>query len=102
MDEIIKELGTMFEVILFDSPPIVAVTDAVVLSKKVDGVVLIVKAGRTTTEMVAKAKRQLLDVVQAGRDAAAEAIQDNEIPRKYEGPVKKYFGDLEESGKKAP
>ena len=62
MQEIIDELGHQFDIILFDSPPIVAVTDAVVLSKKVDGVVLIIKAGRTTSEMVLKAKKQLTDV----------------------------------------
>jgi len=62
MDEVIAELESMFDIILFDSPPIVAVTDAVVLSKNVDGVVLIVKSGKTTAEMVTKATRQLSDV----------------------------------------
>jgi polysaccharide biosynthesis transport protein len=62
MDEVIAELETRFDIILFDSPPIVAVTDAVVLSKKVDGVVLIVKAGKTTSDMVARVKKQLSDV----------------------------------------
>ena len=62
MQEIITELENRFDIVLFDSPPIVAVTDAVVLSKKVDGVVLIVKSGKTTSEMLVKAKRQLEDV----------------------------------------
>ena len=62
MDEVIKELEGLFDVILFDSPPVVAVTDAVVLSKKVDGVVLIIKSGKTTFEMLNKAQRQLGDV----------------------------------------
>lgn len=62
MEEVIKELEGLFDVILFDSPPIVAVTDAVVLSKKVDGVVLIIKSGKTTFEMLNKAQRQLGDV----------------------------------------
>jgi hypothetical protein len=54
------------------------------------------------SQVKGESKKELQDVIQAGRDAAAEAIQDNEIPRKYELPVKKYFGDLEESGKKTP
>ena len=45
-----------------------------------------------------QSNKQLQDVIQAAKDTAAEAINDNEIPRKYEGPVKKYFGELEESG----
>jgi len=43
-----------------------------------------------------ESRRQLSDVVQASKDRAAEAISDKRIPRKYEGPVKKYFGTLEE------
>ena len=37
------------------------------------------------------------EVVQAARDNAAEAVNENEIPRKYEKAVKKYFGELEEA-----
>ncbi len=40
-------------------------------------------------------KRKLKEVVQAGKDSAAEAIGDNRIPRKYEDTVKRYFGRLE-------
>ena len=46
-----------------------------------------------------EARREFSEVVQAGRDSAAEAINENEIPRKYEGAVKSYFGQLEEAGK---
>jgi hypothetical protein len=41
------------------------------------------------------AQREYQQVIQAARDNAAEAIKDNDIPRKYEGAVKKYFGELE-------
>ena len=42
-----------------------------------------------------ESKRKLSTAVQASKDAAAEAIRDNKIPRKYEGAVKKYFGGME-------
>lgn len=42
-------------------------------------------------------KRQLKEVVQAAKDAAAEAVTDNKVPRKYEGAVRKYFGDFEQA-----
>jgi len=38
--------------ILIDSPPSTAVTDAVVLSKSVDGVILVIRAGHTAREIV--------------------------------------------------
>ncbi|MCZ7585327.1 MAG: CpsD/CapB family tyrosine-protein kinase [Deltaproteobacteria bacterium] len=62
MAKMIEELNERFDLVLFDSPPVVAVTDAVVLSKSVDGVVVVVKAGKTTTELFGRAIRQLLDV----------------------------------------
>jgi len=45
-----------------------------------------------------EARRTFSDVVQAGRASAAEAISENEIPRRYEDAVKEYFSQLEESG----
>ena len=50
------------------------------------------------TQVKGEAKRSLADVIQAGRDSAAESISENRIPRKYEEAVKKYFGQLEKSG----
>ncbi len=45
-----------------------------------------------------KAQRDFTEVVQAGRASAAEAISENQIPRRYEGAVKEYFNQLEASG----
>ena len=45
-----------------------------------------------------EARRGFSEVVQAGRASAAEAISENQIPRRYEGPVKDYFSQLEKSG----
>ncbi|MHC4475851.1 MAG: hypothetical protein ACYTEL_09400 [Planctomycetota bacterium] len=50
------------------------------------------------TQVKGEARRDFSAVVQAARDSAAEAISDNQIPRKYEQAVKSYFGQLEESG----
>ncbi len=50
------------------------------------------------SQVKGEAERDFSEVVQAARDSAAEAINENEIPRKYEGPVKEYFNQLEESG----
>jgi hypothetical protein len=44
-----------------------------------------------------EARREFSQVVQAGRDSAAEAISENQIPRRYEGAVKEYFNQLEAS-----
>jgi capsular exopolysaccharide synthesis family protein len=62
MSRLMAELEERFDLIVFDSPPIVAVTDAIVLSRRVDGVVLVAKAGKTTTDIFSRALRQLEDV----------------------------------------
>lgn len=62
MGELAEEFADRYDLVLFDSPPVVAVTDAVIMSKIVDGVILIAKAGKTTREIISKATRQLGDV----------------------------------------
>ncbi|MDY6876364.1 MAG: CpsD/CapB family tyrosine-protein kinase [Chloroflexota bacterium] len=62
MEEIIAALKTQADVVLFDAPPVIAVTDAAVLGTKVDGVLLVVCAGRTRREHAQRA-RELLERV---------------------------------------
>lgn len=50
------------------------------------------------TQVKGEARRGFSEVVQAGRASAAEAISENQIPRRYEDAVKEYFSQLEESG----
>ncbi len=59
IDEILAQLGEQADVVLLDSPPVVAVTDASVLSAKVDGVLLVVGAGTVKRDLARKAKAQL-------------------------------------------
>jgi protein-tyrosine kinase len=64
MSEIIACLLAQADMLLFDTPPIIAVTDAALLSAKVDGVVLVIGAGKTRREYARRAKA-LLDKVNA-------------------------------------
>ena len=64
MGEVIAALQQLADVVLFDAPPIVAVTDAAVLASKVDAVLLVVSAGKTKRDHAKKAKA-LLDKVNA-------------------------------------
>ncbi len=64
MDEVVAHLATLAEIIIFDAPPIITVNDASLLASKVDGVLLVVKAGDTKREHV-KAAKDRLDKVNA-------------------------------------
>lgn len=59
MGRIISDLRQEADIVLFDSPPIVAVTDAAILSRKVDGVVLVVSIGQTKRDHAVKAREIL-------------------------------------------
>ena len=48
-----------YDVVLFDAPPVVAVTDAQILANKCDGTILVVYSGKTEKEMAVKAKELL-------------------------------------------
>jgi non-specific protein-tyrosine kinase len=59
MERLLEMLKAEAEFVLFDCPPIIAVTDAAVLARRVDGVLLVVSAGKTRREHAARAKSQL-------------------------------------------
>ncbi|NPV67978.1 MAG: CpsD/CapB family tyrosine-protein kinase [Anaerolineae bacterium] len=62
MDEVIGVLKARAEFVLFDAPPVLAVADAAILGSKVDGVLLVVRAGQTRRDQAIRAK-ELLDQV---------------------------------------
>ncbi len=47
------------DMILIDSPPVLAAPDPLLLSKQVDGVIMVIRAGKTPKDYVAKALRSL-------------------------------------------
>lgn len=64
MKEVLRELQDQADLVLFDSPPVIAVTDALVLANQIDGVVLVLDSGEVTRE-AAKQARMLLEKVKA-------------------------------------
>ncbi|MBW2190536.1 MAG: polysaccharide biosynthesis tyrosine autokinase [Deltaproteobacteria bacterium] len=56
------DLLAQFDYVLFDSPPMGAVTDAAILAPQVDGVLLVVRAGTSTLHAVSGARKQLNSV----------------------------------------
>lgn len=59
-DGAIARLKAQADFVLFDAPPVIAVTDAVVLGAKVDGVLLILQAGKSRRDHAERA-RQILE-----------------------------------------
>ena len=60
MDEVLLEAYKMFDIVLIDTPPVMAVTDAQILANKCDGVVLVARSEKTEKDKLIKVK-QILD-----------------------------------------
>ncbi len=78
LTEAIAELRTKFKFIVIDSPPVMAATDAVILSVQCDGVLLVVRSGETpkeaftrTRDLLTSVKCHLLGVVLNAVDSSA-------------------------------
>lgn len=74
----LAELRTKYKFVVIDSPPIMAATDAVILSVQADGVLLVVRSGETPKEaftrsrdLLVSVKSNLLGVVLNAVDAGA-------------------------------
>lgn len=59
MKHLIEEMRERFAYVIFDSPPVLAVTDAIVLAARADGVVLCVHGGKTPRDLVQRSAERL-------------------------------------------
>jgi len=59
MNELIGGLSEKFDIIIWDSPPLMTVTDSLILSKFLNGTIIVTKAGKTTYEIVGRGLRSL-------------------------------------------
>jgi non-specific protein-tyrosine kinase len=64
MEALIARLRAEADMVLFDTPPVIAVTDAAVLATRLDGVLLVLQAGKTRRDRAREARR-LLEKVKA-------------------------------------
>jgi len=70
MLETILALKPLYDYLIFDAPPVLAVTDACVLASRVDGVILVIargmvkpEIGRQALELIANANGKLLGII---------------------------------------
>lgn len=97
MERFLDELKEIFDMIIIDTPPVLAVTDATILSKKVDGCVLVVSSGVTSKEMAAKAKRQLTN---AKAPLLGVILNNKQISKKEHNTY--YYYESEEKEEDSP
>ncbi|KMQ52224.1 capsular exopolysaccharide family protein [Chitinispirillum alkaliphilum] len=62
MVQIIDDLKARFDMIFFDTPPIIAVTDAALLGTKVDGLLMVIKSHHTDRDIAYRAMNSLKNI----------------------------------------
>lgn len=62
MRSVLDTLGATFDLVLIDSPPVLAASDAAILARVTDGVVVVVRAGATERGAIAETVQQLANV----------------------------------------
>jgi polysaccharide biosynthesis transport protein len=60
MEAILKRCGEIYDYVVIDSPPILSVTDGVILARQADAVVLVVRHGKSSKHVVRRARDILL------------------------------------------
>ncbi|GFN32774.1 CpsD/CapB family tyrosine-protein kinase [Paenibacillus xylaniclasticus] len=88
MTELLDLLRTQFDVILIDTPPLLAVTDAQLVASKSDGVILVMEYGSVKKEAAIKAKANL-DTVNA---KILGVVMNNVKRRKGDSTYYYYYG----------
>jgi succinoglycan biosynthesis transport protein ExoP len=91
MKSMLEQLSERYDHILIDSPPLMHVTDPVILSTMVEGVIIVVQAGRSTRDVVRRARQELttvgakiFGVVLNNVDFARDGYDDYYYSRYYE------------------
>jgi len=87
--ELIEQMSQKYDMLIFDSAPVIHVTDTLVLSKIVDGTVLVTRAGQTNYDMARNCIKSLKDI-----NARLLGVIFNALNVKESGYYR-YYGDYD-------
>ena len=90
---LLEEAATRYEHVIIDSPPLMHVTDPVILSTMVDGVILVVQSGRSTRDIVRRARQELLNV---GAKVFGVVLNNFDMKREGYSSDYSYYRSVEE------
>lgn len=93
----LNKLKQKYDFVLIDTPPVLPVTDATVLSQIVDGVILVTRYGRTTYDSIIKAKENLERV---NANLLGTVINDMPLSGRHGSYYYYYSNDADEKNKK--
>ena len=87
-NRLLKTLSDQFDHVVVDSPPVAPVTDAAILSTRVDATILVVRAFQTSKELARRAVRSLRDV---GNHRVGTVLNAVDFERREYGYYQYYY-----------
>lgn len=100
MKDTMDILKSTFDMVFVDSPPVLAVTDAVVLSQLTDAVVLVTCANKTKSDVLDKANESLKQVDANVIGVVLNEFEYSRIYGSYYRYYNRYYGQRETSDEK--
>jgi len=97
MQEILIELREQADMVIIDSPPISAVSDALILANQSDGVLLVVKAGKTSRALARKSLSTLRQVKAAIIGTVYNGVDEHSSDYTYDYTYTYYDTEPQES-----
>src|SRR3990170_330094 len=86
MEEIIMDLKKIAEIVIFDSPPVLVFADAIALSRRIDGIIVVIKAGKSKRSAI---NQTLLDLQNANANLLGSIF--NQSPKSDTFSVNKVY-----------
>lgn len=83
MKELIDGLSALYKFIVIDTPPVLGLADPVVVSTRTEGVILVVRAGKTPREAAQQAKKILRSVNANILGVVLNAIDESQLKYGY-------------------
>ncbi|MBK5240615.1 CpsD/CapB family tyrosine-protein kinase [Clostridium sp.] len=88
--DILTELAEQFDVVLIDTPPVLYISDAKIMSALAEGTIIVTSYGKTEKNQLLNAKE---NIEKTGGRILGVVI--NKIPDKYNGSYGNYYGGEE-------
>lgn len=79
MAHVLEQCEQLYDTVLIDTPPLLPVTDALELAKRIEGVLLVLRSGKVLRESAKKAKK-LLDHV--GANVIGTVLNDKKVKKR--------------------
>ena len=86
MEEIIMDLKKIAEIVIFDSPPVLVFADAIALSRRIDGIIVVIRARKSKRSAI---NQTLLDLQNANANLLGSIF--NQSPRSDTFSVNKVY-----------